>query len=486
MRKGICILLAAGIVAGFMSGCSRNVGRQKSAVQQVLETEILAEKADASGEAATLPDLTESRQVANPPCVMVDGVVYKDTGFVRSMAGCGTMDGEITSSVEATQYPAENNQSNFGTGMRYQRSTEGQLIVYVDDTPRIFRDINSADTSIPEEVLHFTAEVKEVQDGSLLVTYISTADGFQELPQGDYVISTDNLQDEVQVGDTVEVWFDGMIMETYPAQLSSVYRIARVSWNDAAEVDFTHDYSEEIKADVEDVASKSETLQKELEQIDTIIQKYTPLAEKAETQGEMNASSRWFYMIWDTELNHLWSRFMNLADQKTKESVLAEQRNLVAMKEEATLLSIGSREENGSIYPLLQNSFLEEITKNRSYVLASKLAGIKGEDFIMPDRSKKYGLFVDNQGTGDVYSALVTREGLNGESEAVISVYRTGETRGTFTDHGNGELAFTSDDGSVRGTIHIDGWKGASFRVTEVTGNSAFSIGEELEFPFAF
>ena len=144
MRKWICILLAAGIAAGLMSGCSRNVGTQESAVWQVLETEILAEKADASGE-----------------------------------------------------------------------------------------------------------------------------------------------------------------------------------------VDFTHDYSEEIKADIEDVVSKSESLQKELEQINTIIQKFTPLAEKAETQGEMNASSRWFYVIWDTELNNLWSRFMNLADQKTKESVLAEQRNWV-------------------------------------------------------------------------------------------------------------------------------------------------------------
>ena len=60
----------------------------------------------------------------------------------------------------------------------------------------------------------------------------------------------------------------------------------------SGEVDFTHDYSEEIKADIEDVVSKSESLQKELEQINTIIQKFTPLAEKAETQGEMNASSR--------------------------------------------------------------------------------------------------------------------------------------------------------------------------------------------------
>ena len=257
-------------------------------------------------------------------------------------------------------------------------------------------------------------------------------------------------------------------------------------WNDTLEIDFAYDYSEDIKTDVDYMVSVSDSLQEELENIEKITQKYTPLAEKAQTQGEMNVSSRWLYVIWDTELNDLWNRFSKLADPQTKEQVLTDQRNWIAMKEEATFLSIGSSEENGSMYPLLQNSFLEEITKNRACVLASKLAGIKGEDFMLPDRSNKYGLFVDNQGTGNVYSALVTREGLNGENEAVISVYRTGETRGTFTDHGNGELAFASDDGNVRGIIHIDGWKGASFHVTEVTGNSAFTVGEELEFPFAF
>ena len=301
MRKWICILLAAGIAAGLMSGCSRNVGTQESAVWQVLETEILAEKADASGE-----------------------------------------------------------------------------------------------------------------------------------------------------------------------------------------VDFTHDYSEEIKADIEDVVSKSESLQKELEQINTIIQKFTPLAEKAETQGEMNASSRWFYVIWDTELNNLWSRFMNLADQKTKESVLAEQRNWVAMKEEATLLSIGSSEENGSIYPLLQNSFLEEITKNRAYILAEKLAEVKGETFLMPERSEKNGLYVDNQGTGDIYSSLITRQGIDGEDQVVISAYRQGEIEGTFIDQGDGKLVVTSDDGSVKGVIQMNGWNGASFTVTEVTGESPFAEGEVFEFPFVF
>lgn len=259
-----------------------------------------------------------------------------------------------------------------------------------------------------------------------------------------------------------------------------------IELNDKLEMDFSYDYSEDIKADVDYVVSGSSSLQKELENIEKIIQKYTPLAEAAQTQGEMNISSRWFFVIWDTELNNLWSRFSNSADQQTKEKILAEQRNWIAMKEEVTLLSLGTSEENGSIYPLLQNSFLEEITKNRAYVLANELAKIKGESFVMPEISAKYGLFVDNQGTGNVYSFLNTRQGWEGDDEAIISIYRQGETEGTFVDNGNGELAFTSDDGYVKGTIKINGWDGASFEVTETSGEAVFSVGEKVEFPFAF
>ena len=257
-------------------------------------------------------------------------------------------------------------------------------------------------------------------------------------------------------------------------------------WDDMIEIDFENDYTEDIKADVSYMVLHSESLQKELKNIEKITEKYTVLSEKAETQGEMNLSSRWLYVIWDTELNNLWSRFSSLADQETKERVLEEQRNWIAMKEEAVLLSIGTSEENGSMYPLLQNSYLEEITKNRAYVIANELAKIKGESFVMPEKSAKYGLFVDNQGTGSVYSSLITRQGLEGEDEALISIYREGETKGTFVDNGNGELAFTSDDGSVKGTIKINGWDGASFKVTETSGEAVFSAGEEVNFPFAF
>lgn len=256
--------------------------------------------------------------------------------------------------------------------------------------------------------------------------------------------------------------------------------------SDGLKIDFTYDYSEDIKADVDNVVLNSTSLQEELTNIDKITQKYTPLAEAAQTQGEMNIAAQWLYTIWDAELNNLWSRFSNSADRQTKENLLADQRNWINMKEEITLLSIGSREENGSMYPLLESSFLEEITEKRAYVLARELAKIKGEDFVMPEVSTKYGTFVDNQGTGDIYSFLITRQNWKDEDEAVISIYRQGETEGSFVDHGNGELFFTSKDGSVKGTIKIDGWDGASFKVTEISGDSPFAVGEEFEFPFAF
>lgn len=47
------------------------------------------------------------------------------------------------------------------------------------------------------------------------------------------------------------------------------------------EIDFDYDYSEEIKV----------SLQEELTNIEKITQKYTPLAEAAQTQGEMNVAA---------------------------------------------------------------------------------------------------------------------------------------------------------------------------------------------------
>lgn len=251
-------------------------------------------------------------------------------------------------------------------------------------------------------------------------------------------------------------------------------------------LDFDYDFTADIEDDVDCVVSASSTLQNELKNMDRITQKYTLLLDTAQTQQEMNTAARWLYVVWDTELNDLWSRFCDFADEETEEKVRAEQRKWIAMKDEVTLRGLGTPEENGSMHPLLLHSFWEENTKNRAYYLANELAKVKGEPFVMPELSKKYGSFVDNQGTDHVYSSLFTDQSVSGKDEAKISIDRQGEVRGGFIDHGNGELAFLSDDGSVEGIIKINGWDGATFEVTKTTDVSPFAVGERAEFPFVF
>ena len=60
--------------------------------------------------------------------VMVDGRLYYDTGEESSVdARCGVMDGEITSSVDGSEVPTKDNQSNFGTGFGYQYGANDTL-----------------------------------------------------------------------------------------------------------------------------------------------------------------------------------------------------------------------------------------------------------------------------------------------------------------------------------------------------------------------
>lgn len=256
--------------------------------------------------------------------------------------------------------------------------------------------------------------------------------------------------------------------------------------NGVEAADLGRDYDADLQASVDAIAASSASVSEELAAVEKIAEQFDKLAKAANTQYEMNQTAQWFYVIWDKELNSLWSRISSQADAQTKEQLLSEQRNWVSMKEEVTLEYIGSREEGGSIYPTLQYGFWEEITRNRVYVLANALAKIKGEFFDMPERTTKYGICVDNQGTGEVYSSLITRQSWEGSDEAIISIYRTGAIEGTIEDKGNGKFAFTSYDEKIKGIITLKGWDGASFEVTEVSGDSFVSAGETYDFDFVF
>ena len=74
------------------------------------------------------------------PAVMVNGILYYDTGKeTNNHPTCGVMDGEITSDVESWQLPQKDNQSNFGTGYGYQYGTEDTIVVVIDGKWIVFK-----------------------------------------------------------------------------------------------------------------------------------------------------------------------------------------------------------------------------------------------------------------------------------------------------------------------------------------------------------
>lgn len=73
--------------------------------------------------------------------IMVNGTLYYDTGRESTLTGrCGTFDGEITSSVDGSETPEENDQSNFGSGYGYQYGENGTIEVNRNDKWTVFEE----------------------------------------------------------------------------------------------------------------------------------------------------------------------------------------------------------------------------------------------------------------------------------------------------------------------------------------------------------
>ncbi|MCR5584921.1 MAG: DUF1311 domain-containing protein [Lachnospiraceae bacterium] len=249
--------------------------------------------------------------------------------------------------------------------------------------------------------------------------------------------------------------------------------------------EFNKNYEPVIEEDVKKAEVNSPTLQEELAEVETMALNYENKVQETETQQEMNVAERWPLKVWTTELDNLKIRITEIVDETVRDQFYTEQNGWSKMIDEVTAENIGTREEGGSLYPTLQAELWSTFTRNRAYILAAKLAALKGESFDMPEKDPKYGSFVDNQGTDSVYGFLITKMGWTGD-EAVISVYRTGKLRGVFTASGDKDYIFTSDDEKVKGLIRINGWNGASFEVNEVSGESPFHVGDKFEFNYVF
>ena len=82
------------------------------------------------------------------PMILVDGKYYYDTGRTSSRTDrSNEMDGEITSTVDGSEKPMENNQSNFGSGYPYQLGEDDTIEVYMNGKWEIF-EYRSGDGSL--------------------------------------------------------------------------------------------------------------------------------------------------------------------------------------------------------------------------------------------------------------------------------------------------------------------------------------------------
>ena len=73
------------------------------------------------------------------PMVMVNGKLYYDTGNESTIDGrCGGMDGEITTAVDGSEIPTQDNQSNFGTGFGYQFGPDDTIEVFMNEKWIVF------------------------------------------------------------------------------------------------------------------------------------------------------------------------------------------------------------------------------------------------------------------------------------------------------------------------------------------------------------
>ena len=177
-----------------------------------------------------------------PPMVKVKGIIYKNTGYQNAMVTCGTADGEIKTTVEATKEPERDDESNFGKGYEYQSWEDGYINVKIDNKWMLFKDLGLKDKEdeIPKWVGHFTAEVISTEEDSLMVqaTEIDDEFFFKKVLTKPIALPIDNLRHEKDgvltteglEGKTVEVYFGGEIEHTepessLPISIGDVYRI---------------------------------------------------------------------------------------------------------------------------------------------------------------------------------------------------------------------------------------------------------------------
>ena len=109
--------------------------------------------------------------------IMVDGTLYRDTGYVSSMMRCGMLDGNIEKVVDSTEIPDKDGEANFSAeGWQYGFEKD-TIDVQIGNEFCIFakQGTEKAENGyIPEGVMQFMATVEEVTDDGFVIVKTDT------------------------------------------------------------------------------------------------------------------------------------------------------------------------------------------------------------------------------------------------------------------------------------------------------------------------
>jgi len=246
MKKMKSLLIVSVIVTACLVGCGRHEEIvepvEKAESVDVVETEGAEDVAETVNE--EVPTDTESDPLTMDAVlsVMVNDTLYMDTGYVSRIGRCGNLDGEITEVIPRSEIPTQNGQANFegATGWQYG-SDEGTVDVYCNNEWHVFATAErSTPGYIPSGVPHFMAMITQIPEGvafdseSIKEGHIiveAMGENWFGISAGtEYDVSTEHMEllsenQEVVVGNVVEIWFGGSVLEVYPGILCDVYKV---------------------------------------------------------------------------------------------------------------------------------------------------------------------------------------------------------------------------------------------------------------------
>lgn len=121
------------------------------------------------------------------------------------------------------------------------------------------------------------------------------------------------------------------------------------------------------------IISDTADIDAELTALEEVAQQMNVRLQSGElTQGDMNQLSKELYLLWDNELNSLWSQLKEKLDADAMKQLTDEEREWIQWKDQE-VKAAGSEAEGGSLQPLLENDRAAELTRNRVYELAERL-----------------------------------------------------------------------------------------------------------------